>query len=123
MEGLYAGLKIDTLYDEMMISTRIILERVFEARPHVHVYQFGYDILDWDGSAYCRGYGELLKPFCPDMHNISCMTHTQAKWLQFKFVDVLAQRYANNSHYHVLNLLGTLQVWLHPQFGASYLMA
>ena len=110
MEGLYAGLKIDTLFDEMMVSSRVILDKVFKERPHVHIYHFGYEILDWDGSAYCKGFGDLLKPVCPDTHNISCMTHAQAEWLQFKFVGGLSERYANNSHYHGLNLLGTLQV-------------
>jgi len=110
MEGLYVGLNINTLFAEMMNSTQKILETVFQARPNVHVYHFGYDILDWNASAYCRGFSDLLKPFCPDTRNVSCMTHTQATWLQFKFVDALAQHYTNNSHYHGLNLLGTLQV-------------
>ena len=117
MEGLYVGMKIDPLFNEMMSSTQKILEKVFEARPHVHVYHFGYEILDWDGSAYCQGFSGLLKPFCPNLHNISCMTHTQAKWLQFKFTDALSKRYANNSHFHGLNLLGTLQVCGHDRLG------
>ncbi len=53
LEGLPAGHHAETLFEEMMASTRLVLTRLFEQRPHVHVFHFGYELLDW-GS--CRVY-------------------------------------------------------------------
>ena len=117
LEGLPLGLPALALYAEMMTSTKKVLHTLFAARPHVHVHHFGYEILDWSASAFCRGFGNVeLKGkaplFCEDTSNVTCMTHTQATWLQNKFVDQLAEyfRGLNQTKYHGHNLLGTLQV-------------
>lgn len=115
LEGLPLKINILEIYAEMMRATGKIIDTLVAARPHVHVYHFGYEILNWEGSAYCRGFGDLeLKGdpplFCPDSTNVTCMTHIQATWLQANFVDLLARKYSSNPHYHGLNLLGTLQV-------------
>ena len=113
LEGLPLGADVETLYKEMMASMTKILDRVTSERPDVHLYHFGYEILNWEGSSYCEGFGDMeLKgpaPKCPDTKNVSCMTHVQATYLQEKFVDALAQQY-RLTKYHGLNLLGTLQV-------------
>ena len=101
----------------MMASTLSILNTLFKARPDVHVYHFGYELLNWDASTFCRGFGDMeLKGdaplFCTDARNVSCMTHVQAQWLQTNFIDELAKTFAakGNANYHGLNLLGALQV-------------
>jgi hypothetical protein len=51
----------------MLNSTTKILDVLFAAHPQVHVYQWGYDLLDWSGSATCKGLGdsELKSCCCP----------------------------------------------------------
>ena len=117
LEGLPLGINATILHAEMIISTIRILDRLFKARPQVQVYHFGYEILNWAGSAFCRVFGnaELKGPaplFCPDTGNVTCMTHSQATWLQESFIGALSGHYTKQgiSSYHGLNLLGTLQV-------------
>jgi len=122
LEGLPVGINIVELYPEMIASTKDVVNKLLTARPHVHVWHFGYEILDWNASAYCRGFGDMelkcpsSKPncpiFCPDTSNVTCMTHIQAKWLQTDFVDLIGKQLAakGKGNYHALNLLGTLQV-------------
>jgi hypothetical protein len=117
LEGLPFDISPYVLYAEMVAAMSRILDKLFAARPNVHVYQFGYEILNWDASAFCRGFGDMeLKGsaplFCPDTTNVTCMTHLQARWLQSNFIDDLGRIYRlkRNTQYHALNLLGTLQV-------------
>lgn len=115
LEGIPAGIPAPVLYAEMLASTKSVVDKLFKARPHVHVWHFGYEILDWSSSAFCAGFGNVelhgKRPFfCPSTSNVTCMTHAQGTWLQTGYVDMLAAHYANHSHYHGLNLLGTLQV-------------
>ena len=113
LEGLTAGIDVFILYDEMMRNTKRILDSFFAAKPNVHVYHFGYEILDWSGSAYCEGFSSILQgsyPKCADKTNVTCMTELQSTWLQTNFVDNLTETYKSNPFYHGINLLGTLQV-------------
>ena len=59
----------------------------------MHVFQFGYELLDWGSCAYCEGMGytELHGGhdgmLCPDTTNVTCMTHAQGDLLQRRFLD------------------------------------
>ena len=115
LEGLPAGHLVEVIHAEMLAATRSILDVLLAARPHVHVFHFGYELLDWASDPLCAAFGamELFgpKPLCLDVANVTCMTRAQATWLQTKFIDEgLARTFARNAKYHALNLLGTLQV-------------
>jgi lysophospholipase L1-like esterase len=117
LEGLPAGHHVETLFEEMMASTRLVLTRLFEQRPHVHVFHFGYELLNWNSCGVCEAFGHeelhgsASRGMCPDTSNVTCMTYSQAEFLQRRFIDEgLAREFASNAHYHPLNLLGTLQV-------------
>lgn len=114
LEGLPAGHLVDAIHREMLSSTRFMIDRLLAARPHVHIFHFGYELLDWGSDLLCKAFGALEmygpKPLCRDVTNITCMTKAQATWLQTKFIDEgLAQIYKQQERYHPLNLLGTLQ--------------
>ena len=111
LEGLPLGLDKDKLLAEMLNSTAIILDALFAAHPDVHVYQWGYEILDWKASEFCEGFGdsELKSCCCPrGWKDATCMNTYARDYLQIKYVGALAERYAAQN-YHGLNLLGTLQ--------------
>ena len=113
LEGLPVGLDKDKLLIEMLNSTTKILDNLFFAHPHVHVYQWGYDLLDWSGSSTCKGFGdsELKSCCCPKgWEDVDCMNSYQQQYLQTKYVDALAKQYESKANYHGLNLLGSLQV-------------
>ena len=116
LEGLPLGHAVELLHVEMIKSTRVMLDRLFEERPHVQVFHFGYELLNWDSCLLCKAFGATeLKGrgphLCPDTTNVTCMTTAQATWLQRKYIDEgLADVYKDNPNYHGLNLLGTLQV-------------
>ena len=83
LEGLPAGHHAETLFQEMMASTRLVLTRLFEQRPHVHVFHFGYELLDWSSCRVCEAvgheelHGSASKGMCPDTSNVTCMTYSQ----------------------------------------------
>ena len=114
LEGLPAGHMVEAIHAEMMAATRSMIDRLLAARPHVHIYHFGYELLDWSSDPLCKAFGALElfgpRPLCMDVANVTCMTRTQATWLQTKFIDEgLAQIYKHDERYHGLNLQGTLQ--------------
>ena len=114
LEGLPAGHLVELIHAEMLAATRSMIDRLLAARPHVHVYHFGYELLDWGSDPLCKAFGLLelfgKSPLCLDVANVTCMTHAQATWLQTKFIDKgLAPIYKEEPRYHPLNLLGTLQ--------------
>lgn len=116
LEGLPLGHAVELLHAEMMKSTQVIIDTLLKAKPHVQIYHFGYELLDWDSCEFCKEFGitELKGPkpwLCPDTSNVTCMTTAQTTWLQHKFIDDgLKAIYKNTPNYHGLNLLGTLQV-------------
>eukprot|EP00937_MAST-01D_sp_MAST-1D-sp2_P002766 g2766.t1 len=113
LEGLPFGLDKDKLLSEMLASTTKVLDALFAAHPDVHVYQWGYEILDWSGSSKCKGLGdsELKSCCCPKgWADTECMTKIQADYLQTRYVDVLAAQYSGKHNYHSVNVLGSLQV-------------
>ena len=83
LEGLPAGHHVETLFEEMMASTRLVLTRLFEQRPHVHVFHFGYELLDWNSCGVCEAFGHeelhgsASRGMCPDTSNVTCMTYSQ----------------------------------------------
>ena len=83
LEGLPAGHHVDDLFGEMMVATRSVLTRLFEQRPHVHVFHFGYELLDWSSCSLCKTFGHeelhgsASRHLCPDTSNVTCMTHAQ----------------------------------------------
>ena len=118
LESMPLGASPEKVHGEMITATRKLLDELFAKRPTVQVFHFGYDLLDWSASSFCKDFGdaELKGPtpiFCPaGWANTTCMTRNQAEWLQSRYVDELAAHYrsTNDSQYHGLNLLGTLQV-------------
>merc|ERR1711907_649714 len=103
----------DRILAEMLRNTDKILMPLFTERPDVHVYQFGYELMDWSSSVHCKGYGNALlrRQMCPlGWIDVECCNKAQQSYLQQKYVDALAAKYkAKGYHYHGLNLLGTLQ--------------
>ena len=85
LEGLPAGHHVETLFEEMMAATRLVLTRLFEQRPHVHVFHFGYELLDWNSCGVCEAFGHLelhgsaSRGMCPDTSNVTCMTYSQVR--------------------------------------------
>ena len=111
LEGLPAGHLVDAIHREMLSSTRFMIDRLLAARPHVHIFHFGYELLDWGSDLLCKAFGALEmygpKPLCRDVTNITCMTKAQATWLQTKFIDEgLAQIYKTE---RISTHCGTLQ--------------
>eukprot|EP00964_Phaeocystis_antarctica_P095601 scaffold62039_cov74-Phaeocystis_antarctica.AAC.1 len=68
-----------------MAATRLVLTRLFEQRPHVHVFHFGYELLDWNSCGVCEAFGHLelhgsaSRGMCPDTSNVTCMTYSQVR--------------------------------------------
>jgi hypothetical protein len=110
LEGMPKFHSPDKILAEMLVDTDRILMPLFEAFPDVHVYQFGYEILDWAGSAACKRYsGPEFRGVCSSWMDTTCCVKTQQKYLQTLYVDALAAKYHGKYNYHGVNLLGTLQ--------------
>merc|ERR1712224_841064 len=96
------GADPDVILAEMLLNTDILLDRLFKHHPHVQVYQFGYEIMDWPASAHCRTYGyNLLHKVCPlGVDDVDCCNKQFVKYMQTGYVDVLGARYAGRHPYY-----------------------
>lgn len=111
LEGMPKLHKQDAILAEMLLDTDRLLMPLFKEFPDVHVYHFGYEILNWAGSPHCETYGyNELGTICKLGYlDTKCCVKTQINFLQTLYVDALAVKYAGKYNYHGLNMLGTLQ--------------
>ena len=113
LEGMPKFHNQDAILAEMLLDTDRILQPLFQEFPDVHVYHYGYEIMNWSVSPHCETYAyNELGTICKRGYlDKECCIKTQRNFLQTLFVDALAAKYAGNRsiNYHAVNLLGTLQ--------------
>ena len=56
LEGMPKFHNQDAILAEMLLDTDRILQPLFQEFPDVHVYHYGYEIMNWSGSPHCETY-------------------------------------------------------------------
>jgi hypothetical protein len=96
---------IETIVANAIRDSRVVADAVYAANPRVHIFQFGYDILNF-GGLICGLAGGALFPACFGQ-GPRCI-NTQFIRLQTEFVNSMPRFYPVGS-YSAVNLLGSMQ--------------
>jgi len=100
--GLAMGREMEDIIEQAVNDTKVILDALFRTHPNIKVVQFGYDVVNFDMSVFCRTLGRTLFPECRG--SISCSNEEMYN-LQYT-VDLISQFYSGHTS---VNLLGTMQ--------------
>lgn len=119
LNGLAAGLTMDQIIAKLQTDTIAILEPIFQYKANVSVFQFGYDIPNYDSSRSCLQKACGLAANCrPDWEKIptdgwtsfmNC-SNTANTQMQYNYVDWLGTESKKRKwDYSPIDLLGTFQ--------------
>lgn len=119
LNGLSNGLDMNAIIDKLRDDTMAILGPIFKYKANVSVFQFGYDIPNYDHNRDCLFKAVRLAPSCwKDWGGVpqngwtdfmSC-SNGQTTRLQYDYVDWIGEQAKTKKwDYNALDLLGTFQ--------------